>query len=85
MVTKDNLIDIFNEIYDDEINNKLESKIINEPDLIIHQFQKFHSVFINNVTIGLDEVQFDNDNLRFYFGDKSIAVIAILNIEEINI
>jgi hypothetical protein len=75
MPTKDDLIDIFNELHDYEINNKLESKIINESDLITHKFQEAHYVFINNVTIGFDELQFDDDNLRFYFDNTSVAAV----------
>ncbi|RBQ24179.1 hypothetical protein ALNOE001_04300 [Candidatus Methanobinarius endosymbioticus] len=85
MVAKDDSINIFKDIYDDEIDNGLKPEITNESDSSIYKFQESHYTFVNNVTISFDEVEFDDDNLRFYLEEGSVAGVAIPNIEELNI
>lgn len=85
MATKNNLIDIFTDIHNEEIETELKPEIMDENDSIIYQFHEPHFIFINNVTIGFDKVQFNNYNIRFYLDEGSVAAVDILNIDEINI
>jgi hypothetical protein len=83
MTDKNDLVNIFNDIKNDEINNDLYPKFSDESDLFTYKFQESHYLFINNVTIAFNKVHFDNGNLRFYIDDITVGAVAILNIEEI--
>jgi len=85
ITNKKDLLKIFNEIKEFEIVNKLKPIVNEENDTFCYVYQKSHYVFLNNVTIAFNKVQFDKDNLRFYMGEEAVGAIAILNIETISI
>jgi len=84
IVNKKDLISIFDEIKEEEIANNLKPIVKEEDALFTYLFENSHYLFLNNVTIAFNKVQFEEDNLRFYIGDEAIGAIAILNIEGIS-
>ena len=78
------MICIFDIIKKKEIANDLKPIVKKEEDSLIYLFENSQYVFINNVTIAFNKVHFDEDHLRFYIDDESIAAIAIPNIEKID-
>ena len=80
---KEELIRVFDDIREEEIANDMKPVIKREDNLFSYLFGDIHFVFINNVTIAFNKVQFDEDNLRFYIDDKAVGAIAILNIDNI--
>ena len=84
ITNKKDLKDIFNKIKEDEIANKSKPIIKEEDNSCSYSFENSQYLFINNVTISFNKVQFDEDNLRFYIDDVAVGAIAILNIELIS-
>ena len=83
IVDKDDLVHIFDEIKEEEIDNNLKPLVEEDEGLFSYFFEDSHFVFINNLTIAFNKVQFNEDNLRFYIDDEAIGAIAILNIDKI--
>ncbi len=84
MIEKEDLLDYFDDLKNEEINNGLKPDFDQKEGLIIYSYKESHYVFINNVTISFNQIQLDEDNIHFYIDDEPVAAIAILNIENIN-
>lgn len=85
MLDKKELLNIFCSINEEEIANGLKPELNQEKDIFFFLFEKFHHVFVNNVTIAFNRIQIRDDNIHFYIDDEAVAAIAILNIEDIAI
>lgn len=82
MVDIDDLIAIFNNIKEEELEKGFKVNFSNEDNIFKYDFENIHFVFLNKVTLAFNQVKLDN-NLRFYIDNQAIGAIDILAIEEI--
>ncbi|MEA4956460.1 hypothetical protein SDC9_17821 [bioreactor metagenome] len=79
------LINIFGIIESNEVEDGLNPTFTRDNNSFYYKFEKIHFLFINNVTIAFNKLQFDKSNIRFYIGNEAVSATSILNIEDINL
>ncbi|WP_067260438.1 hypothetical protein [Methanobrevibacter cuticularis] len=81
MIEKEELIAIFLNIAEQEMENGIIPEIVKEDGCISYSFKEMHFIFINNVTLSFNKLIIDEDNVRFYIDDLAVSAIAIDNVD----